>query len=210
MITLKEAFRYQSLLQKLQDSCWGMMSDSDFYTKKTEKHLKAKALPGQENEEIDVSEPRNHTMAEIIKFCRYLQEEEETLAHAVHDAKGKMEFDFDTAVVCNRSRRRFAEILKRATEFEPKQTTRRGGGTGYILDKDGKTSTFNYDVETVVTIDFDRNKAKEQSQKLFAAAEKLSLEIDRALLAEVVDYLPKFDPNDSMQNILEDFLAKQE
>ena len=29
------------------------------------------------------------------------------------------------------------------------------------------------------------------------------------MLAEVVDYKPKFDPNDSMQNILDDFLAKQ-
>ena len=209
MITLKEAFRYQSLLQKLQDSCWSLMSDTDFYTKKTEKHLKAKALPGQENEEIDISEPHSQTMADIIRFCRYLMDEEEKLAHAVHEAKSKMELDFDTAVICNKSRRRLAEILKRATEFEARQSTRRGGGTGYILDNDGKPATFNYDVETVTTIDFDRNKAKEQSQKLFAASEKLSLEIDRALLAEAVDYQPKFDPNDSMQNILEDFLAKQ-
>ena len=29
------------------------------------------------------------------------------------------------------------------------------------------------------------------------------------MLAEVVDYKPKFDPNDSMQNLLDDFLAKQ-
>ncbi len=209
MITLKEAFRQQSFMRELISECCRLMHDEDFYTKKTEKHLRAKALPGQENEEIDISEKRRHTVADTITFCRYLMDEEELLAHAVHQAKSAMDFDIDTAVIVNKSRRRFAEIMRSATDFETEQTINRGGGTSYVLDKDGKPSTFNYDVETVVTIDFDRNKVKEQSQKLFAASEKTSLELDRAMLAEIVDYKPKFDPNDSMQNILDDFLAKQ-
>ncbi len=64
-------------------------------------------------------------------------------------------------------------------------------------------------METVKAIDFDRNKVKEASQKLFALSEKTSLEIDRAMLTEVVDYEPTFDPNDSIQNVLDDFLSKQ-
>ncbi len=208
MITLKEAFRQQSFLQSLQGDCCHLMDDEDFYTKKTEKHLRAKVLPGQQDGEVIVSEPYRYTVADIIKFCRYLMDEEEKLAHAVHQAKSKQDFDLDTAVIANKSRRRFAEVLKRATEFETEQSSQRGGGTGYVLDKDGKPATFNYDVETVTTIDFDRTKLKEQSQKLFAQAEKTSLAIDRAILEEVVDYSPQFDPNDSLQNVLDDFLAK--
>lgn len=210
MITLKEAFRFQSFLQGLQRDCWHLMTDEDFYTKKTEKHLKAKVLPGQENEEIDISKPYRHKMADLIAFCFHLQEEEEKLARAVHQAKSEMEFDLDTAIIANKSRRRLAEILKQATEFEPRQSTRRNGGTGYILDKEGKPATFDYDVEWVTAIDFDRNKVKAQSQKLFAASEKASLEIDRALLAEIVSYEPKYDPNNSMQNVLDDFIAEQQ
>lgn len=209
MITLKEAFRQQSFLQSLQGDCRHLMEDEDFYTKKTEKHFRAKVLPGQQDEEVVVSEPCRYTVADIIKFCRYLMDEEEKLAHAVHQAKSKQDFDLDTAVIANKSRRRFAEVLKRATEFETEQSSQRGGGTGYVLDKDGKPATFNYDVETVTSIDFDRTKVKEQSQKLFAQAEKTSLAIDRAMLEEVVDYTPQFDPNDSLQNVLDDFLAKQ-
>lgn len=209
MITLKEAFRYQAFLHGLQRDCWSLMTDDNFYTKKTEKHLKAKVLPGQENEEIDVSEPHRHSMADLIDFCLYLQEEEEKLAHAIHQAKSEMDFDLDAAVIANKSRRRLADILKRATEFEPTQTTQRGYGTGYILDKEGAPATFSYDVELVTTIDFDRNKVKEKSQKLFAASEKASLAIDRALLAEVVAYEPKYDPNNSMQNVLDDYLAER-
>ena len=33
--------------------------------------------------------------------------------------------------------------------------------------------------------------------------------IDRAMLSESVDYEPKFDPNDAMQNVLDDFLASR-
>ncbi|MBO6209917.1 MAG: hypothetical protein J6N99_04430 [Schwartzia sp.] len=68
---------------------------------------------------------------------------------------------------------------------------------------------FNYDIDTVTTIDFDRGQVKKQMQTLFGEAEKLSLEIDRAMLAEVVDYEPKFNPNDAVQNVLDDFLASR-
>ncbi len=209
MITMKEAFRHQKFLAGLQSMCGHYLADRDFYTKKVEKHLRAKVLPGQENEDVDISEPRRYTVQEVIDFCRVLMDEEEKLAAAVHKAKSEMDFDLDTAVIANRSRRALAEKLKQETGFEPMHTLRRGSGTGYVLDKDGKPTTFSYDIDTVVTIDFDRGKVKNQSQALFREAEKLSIEIDRAMLAEVVDYEPKFDPNDAMQNVLDDFLASR-
>lgn len=209
MITLKEAFRHQKFLGALQQTCRNYLNSVDFYTKKVEKHLRAKALPGQENEEVDISEQRRYKVQEVIDFCHVLMDEEEKLASAVHKAKSGMDFDLDTAVIANRSRHQLAEALRQETSFEATQTLRRGGGTGYVLDKDGKPTTFSYDIETVVTIDFDRNKVKAQAQKLFAEAEKISLEIDRAMLAEIVDYEPKFDPNDAAQNVLDDFLAKR-
>jgi hypothetical protein len=189
--------------------CGRYLAERDFYTKKVEKHLRAKVLPGQENEDVDISEPRRYAVQEVIDFCRCLMDEEEKLAAAVHKAKSEMDFDLDTAVIANRSRRALAERLKQETGFEPTHTLRRGGGTGYVLDKDGKPTTFSYDIDTVVTIDFDRGKVKSQSQTLFREAEKLSIEIDRAMLAEIVDYEPKFDPNDAMQNVLDDFLASR-
>ena len=209
MITLKEAFRHQKFLADLQSMCWRYLADKNFYTKTVEKHLRAKVLPGQENEEVDVFEPRRYAVQEVIDFCRCLMDEEEKLASAVHKAKSEMDFDLDTAVIANRSRRALAERLKQETGFESTHTLRRGGGTGYVLDKDGKPTTFSYDIDTVVTIDFDRGKVKSQSQALFREAEKLSIEIDRAMLAESVDYEPKFDPNDAMQNVLDDFLASR-
>ena len=209
MITLKEAFRHQKFLAGLQSMCGRYLADRDFYTKKVEKHLRAKVLPGQENEDVDISEPRRYTVQEVIDFCRVLMDEEEKLAAAVHKAKSEMGFDLDTAVIANRSRRALAERLKQETGFEPTHALRRGSGTGYVLDKDGKPTTFSYDIDTVVTIDFDRSKVKSQSQALFREAEKLSIEIDRAMLSESVDYEPKFDPNDAMQNVLDDFLASR-
>lgn len=209
MITLKEAFRHQKFLSSLQGMCRLYLDDEDFFTKKVEKHLRAKVLPGQENEDVDISEPRRYTVQEVIDFCRVLMDEEEKLAAAVHKAKSGMDFDLDTAVIVNRSRRELAEKLRHETGFEATHTLKRGSGTGYVLDKDGKPTTFNYDIDTVTTIDFDRGQVKKQMQKLFDEAEKLSLEIDRAMLAEVVDYEPKFNPNDAVQNVLDDFLASR-
>ena len=209
MITLKEAFRHQKFLADLQSMCWRYLADKGFYTKTVEKHLRAKVLPGQENEEVDVFEPRRYAVQEVIDFCRCLMDEEEKLASAVHKAKCGMDFDLDTAVIANRARRQLATRLKQATGFEASHTLQRARGTGYVLDNDGKPTTFSYDIDVVTTIDFDRGRVKEQSQTLFRDAEKLSLEIDRAMLAEAVDYEPKFDPNDAMQNVLDDFLASR-
>ena len=209
MITLKEAFRHQKFLADLQSMCWRYLADKNFYTKTVEKHLRAKVLPGQENEEVDVFEPRRYAVQEVIDFCRCLMVEEEKLASAVHKAKCGMDFDLDTAVIANRARRQLATRLKQATGFEASHTLQRARGTGYVLDNDGKPTTFSYDIDVVTTIDFDRGRVKEQSQTLFRDAEKLSLEIDRAMLAEAVDYEPKFDPNDAMQNVLDDFLASR-
>ncbi len=209
MITLKEAFRHQKFLADLQSMCWRYLADKNFYTKTVEKHLRAKVLPGQENEEVDVFEPRRYAVQEVIDFCRCLMDEEEKLASAVHKAKCGMDFDLDTAVIANRARRQLATRLKQATGFEASHTLQRARGTGYVLDNDGKPTTFSYDIDVVTTIDVDRGRVKEQSQSLFRDAEKLSLEIDRAMLAESVDYEPKFDPNDAMQNVLDDFLASR-
>ena len=143
MITLKEAFRHQKFLADLQSMCWRYLADKNFYTKTVEKHLRAKVLPGQENEEVDVFEPRRYAVQEVIDFCRVLMDEEEKLAAAVHKAKSGMNFDLDTAVIVNRSRRELAEKLRHETGFEATHTLRRGSGTGYVLDKDGKPTTFN-------------------------------------------------------------------
>ena len=199
MITLKEAFRHQKFLADLQGMCSRYLADKSFYTKTIEKHLRAKVLPGQENEDVDIFEPHRYAVQEVIDFSRCLMDEEEKLASAVHKAKCGMDFDLDTAVIANRSRRQLATRLKQATGFEASHTLQRARGTSYVLDKDGKPTTFSYDIDVVTTIDFDRGRVKEQSQALFRDAEKLSLEIDRAMLAETVDYEPKFDPNDAMQ-----------
>lgn len=209
MLTLKEAFRHQKFLGELQVVCQNYLGSESFFTKKVEKHLRAKVLPGQTDEDVDISEPRRYTVQQVIDFCHLLMDEEEKLASAVHKAKSEMAFDLDTAVIVNRSRRELADRLRRETSFEATHSLRRNGGTGYVLDKDGKPTTFSYDIDIVTTLDFDRNQVKAQAQKLFAEAEKVSLEIDRALLAEVVDYEPKFDPNDVVQNVLDDFLAKR-
>ena len=127
MITLKEAFRHQKFLAGLQSMCGRYLADRDFYTKKVEKHLRAKVLPGQENEEVDISEPRRYTVQEVIDFCRILMNEEEKLAAAVHKAKSEMGFDLDTAVIANRSRRALAEKLKQVTGLEPALTISQTG-----------------------------------------------------------------------------------
>ena len=60
-------------------------------------------------------------------------------------------------------------------------------------------------MEVVTTIDFDRNKVREIVKKLQVEADKVSNEIDAALIGTQVDYVLPFDTHASAVEILEEY-----
>ena len=210
-MNLKEAFQAQNKINELFEHFTDYLEIEQNVTKIVEKHFRQKAADGQIDETLDVTNYDNkiYDTNKVINFLVFLIGEREKIAKAIHAAKSQMTFDIDTAVDVNKKRHNAAGVLRELRQLKSKSILRKNAGTGYVFNKEGNQTNFRYDVEVVTTIDFDRNKVRDLVQKLQVEADKISAEIDAALINTQVDYILPFDSHASAAEILEEFNAQK-
>lgn len=208
-MNLKEAFQAQNKIEALFENFSDYLSEESNVMTVTEKHFRSKAAGDQIDEVLDVTNYDNkiYDTNKVVEILLVLIKEREKLARAIHATKSKMPFDLDTAVDVNRKRHAFAGTLRDLRNLKSSSLLRKNGGTGYVFNKDGNQTDYRYDVEIVKTIDFDRNKIRAIVQKVQDEADKVSAEIDAALINTQVDYVFPFDPHATAAEIMEDFSA---
>ena len=100
-----------------------------------------------------------------------------------------------------------AKKLRALLQFKSSSLIQKNAGVGYVFNKEGNQTTYRYDIERVKTIDFDRNRVRKLIKKLQKKADKVSNEIDVALLSTNVNYKLPFDAHASEFEILEEFVS---
>ena len=207
-MNLKEAFQAQNKLEKLFSFASGYLDDEKNLISVTEKHFRSKAAEGQQDEKINVAVDNKFPPDKVINFLMMLIDEREKLAKAIHSAKSSMQFDLDSAVDVNKKRHAAATTLRDLRRIKSSSLIEKNAGVGYVFNKEGNQVTYRYDIERVKTIDFDRNRVRELIKKLQAKADKVSNEIDAALISTSVDYEFPFDVNAGNLEVIEDFVNR--
>ena len=194
-MNLKEAFQAQNKIGELLDYIGRYLSDEDNVMTVTEKHLRSKALAGQQDDSVDVSRKSEEMfeVGKLIGIWQQLMEEKEQLGLAIGKAKAGMDFNLDSAVDANKSRRSFLMTLQRLANRKSSHELQKGEGRGYVFNNDGNQTTYCYDIDRIMTIDYDRNKVRAMVKELTRESDEVSIKIDEALLHTQVDYEPKFD-----------------
>ena len=108
----------------------------------------------------------------------------------------------------NKSRRAFLSTLQGLASRKSSHELRKGEGRGYVFNNDGNQTAYCYDIDRIMTIDYDRNKVRAMVKELTQTADAVSIKIDEALLTTKVDYKPKFDLAGDIAFILEDLMEK--
>ena len=108
-MNLKEAFQAQNKISELQDYITRYLYKSDNVMTITEKHLRSKALAGQQDDSVDVSQKAEEgfEVGRLLAVWQELMEEKDRLGAAIGKAKAGMEFNLDAAVDANKSSRAF-------------------------------------------------------------------------------------------------------
>ena len=207
-MNLKEAFQAQNKIEKLFDFLSGYLDDEKNLTSVTEKHFRSKAAEGQPDEKINIVVENKFAPDKVIEFYLRLIDEREKLARAIYKAKRSMKFDLDSAVDVNKKRHLACERLRGLRQFQSSSLLQKNAGVGYVFNKEGNQTTYRYDIERVKTIDFDRNRVRKLIKKLQATADKVSNEIDAALIDTKVDYKLPFDAHAGELEVLEEFVNK--
>jgi len=209
-MNLKEAFQAQNKLVELLDYISGYLSVEDNVMTVTEKHLRSKALAGQQDDSVDVSckSEEMFEVGKLIDIWQQLMNEKEQLGLAMGKAKAGMSFNLDAAVDANKSRRAFLMTMQRLANRKSSHELQKGEGRGYVFNNDGNQTTYFYDIDRIKTIDYDRNKVRAMVKELTRVSDEVSIKIDEALLHTQVDYEPKFVLAGEESFIIEELMEK--
>jgi hypothetical protein len=209
-MNLKEAFQAQNKIIELLDYISGYLSVEDNVMTVTEKHLRSKALAGQQDDSVDVSRKSEEMfdVGKLIDIWQQLMNEKEQLGLAIGKAKAGMSFNLDAAVDANKSRRAFLMTMQRLANRKSSHELQKGEGRGYVFNNDGNQTTYCYDIDCIKTIDYDRNKVRAMVKELTRVSDEVSIKIDEALLHTQVDYEPKFVLAGEESFIIEELMGK--
>ena len=209
-MNLKEAFQAQNKIGELMTYITRYLSDSDNVMTITEKHLRSKALAGQQDDTVDVSRKAEEgfDVGRLLGIWQELMGEKERLGAAIGKAKAGMGFNLDAAVDANKSRRAFLGMLQELANRKSSHELQKGEGRGYVFNNDGNQTSYCYDIDRILTIDYDRNNVRTMVKELTHASDEVSIKIDEALLQTQVDYAPKFDLAGENRFILEELMEK--
>ena len=209
-MNLKEAFQAQNKLGELMRYIILYLSDSDNVMTITEKHLRSKALAGQQDESVDASckAEEGFDVGRLLGIWEELMEKKNRLSTAIGKAKADMDFSLDAAVDENKSRRAFLSTLQGLANRKSTHELEKGAGRGYVFNNEGNPTSYCYDIDRIMTIDYDRSKVRAMVKEMNRISDEVSIKIDEALLRTHVDYTPRFDLAGENKFILEEMMMK--
>lgn len=202
-MNLKEAFRYQNKLSDFINSGVFYLNKTENVTKRTETHMRSKARKEEPDETIEVqsSKETGYNANDVMDMLEQFIDEKEKVSNAIDTAKSCTKINIDAELSTNKARQMCAATLNGMSSIKATEVTTRG--TSYAFDVNGVQAPYYYDVRHVTTIDFDRDKAKAIAKKLLLASDNVSNEVDRIMVESNVDFTPKFDINDTFEDIMD-------
>ena len=202
-MNLKESYRYSNFLENLLDSAKKYLGRDDFVTTTKEDHLRSKANKDAEDElgvvvakQIDV----DFTPNQVINFIVKVVNEKEKLFTAIADAKATTEINIDNAISLNKRKQSIISTFQMLANRKPKeiQTT----GRDYKFDINGEQKPYNYNINKITSIDYDRNTVKNLIKKYRKECDEISSKLDEIEITTQVNFTPLFDVNDSFEDLV--------
>ena len=203
-MTLKEAFTYQNFLNEIIMKGETYLGNSGFITTTKEMHKKNAANPEVDDEEIIAKKPYDvdFGVTDVIDLVVDTIREKESLAQAISTTKKNLDFDIDAAVSLNGKKQGFINTLKIMNHQKSSESTVQG--SGYRINSiDGNQTRYFYDIDKVTTIDFDRNDVKGLIKKYAKDCDETSAKIELTMITANVDFIPRWDMNDTFEDIIE-------
>lgn len=209
-MNIKEAFRYQNAVSVWLSELTEYFSDGDNVTRITEQHMKSKANPSAMDETVNKFSLREYqySVDSIIDCLMTLIEEKENVSGAIFFAKRNCGFDLDGFVAVNRARQSVSSLLRRISLIKP-QTLQSLGGD-YKFNEEGNQVKYYYPVYTSREPDFDTERARMLAKELIQKADASSAQHDKVMIETEVNFVPRFDVNDTIDAILMQFCSQEQ
>ena len=203
-MVLKEAFRMQNHLTTLTNGAIAFLSANENVMRIKEEHQRSKRNPKAEDEIVEVKRDHDMNADGVIDLLLDLMNEREKLSLAISRAKESAEFDIDAAIAANKARQEAADCLKELAGRKSSETVSRG--MDYLINAEGNQTAYYYNVRSVETIDYDRDKVRGIVKRLQRESDAVSTKIDLLNVTLEVDYVPKYDFESGFEDAYEQFM----
>lgn len=200
-MVLKEAYHYQNYLNDLIRDAESYLIKKDFITETKQTHNRNKVNSDATDETIEVQKPYQveFTPMDLVDFIVKAIEEKQKLSDAIVSAKRTAEIDIDSAISMNKVKQNYASILNNMANT--KAVERTTTGTDYKFNINNEQVSYRYEVQEVVSIDYDRNDIKALAKKLTKETDEISTKLDTIELTTNVDYEPAWD-YDNLEDVV--------
>jgi hypothetical protein len=208
-MNLKESFRYQNFLETKLSGVVNFLTNSSNITTKKETHNRKKSNPDADDETLENVTERSIKLQvnDLMDFVVHVMIEKEKLADAITTAKSACGIDIDSAVSLNKKRQALVTTFTYMGNIKPLE--RNTTGRGYKFNNEGNQTTYVYDIKEVTTIDFDRNKVKAIAKQLITTSDEVSNKLDKIMIDTEVNYVPIYDVNDTLEDVLDQFMTEK-
>lgn len=202
-MVLKEAYRYQNYLTELINEAKRYLTKGDFITITKQTHNRNKANSDAQDEVIEVPTPYTveFTPMNLVNFIMKAITEKEKLSDAIVFAKKSTEIDIDAAVALNKTKQGYISVLTAMANTKPSEKKTRG--VDYKINQiDGNQISYYYDINEVISINYDRNDVKGLIKKLTRETDEVSMKLDKIQITTEVGYTPIWDIGDSLEDVV--------
>lgn len=198
---LKEAYRYQNYLNTLIRDAESYLMKRDFITETKQTHSRNKVNADAKDETIEVQKPYQveFTPMDLVDFIVKAIEEKQKLSDAIVSAKKMTEIDIDSAISMNKVKQNYVTILNNMANT--KAVERTTTGTDYKFNINNEQVPYRYEVQEIVSIDYNRNDVKALAKKLTKETDEISTKLDTIELTTNVDYEPVWD-YDTLEDVV--------
>lgn len=204
-MNLKESFRYQNFLDGLMRSAGYSIQNKDHCFEVIKHHFKSKANPEAADIDEIVENDEFYPNDDVIAFMEWLVAEREKLTMAISKAKVSIDFDLDAAIETNKFRQSLNNSIKGMLRNTP--CKRMEQGRDYKFNVEGNQMAYLYDIEVESKDNFDRSNAKNVMRTMITKADEVSSSIDTAMINTEVDYSPRFNVNETFEDVMAEFIS---
>lgn len=169
-------------------------------SKSKEIHELSKACKDLEDREEIKEKQTDIPCNKLIQFELELIDEKSKVCEEIQKLKSQVDFNIDTEINLNKSRREFIDTLKNINNLKSSESN--NIGTSYKFNNNGEQAMFRYNVKTVTTIDFDRNKVKDLIKELTKKCDEISKQIDVVYVSYETEFTPRWDFSLGYESIL--------
>lgn len=205
-MNLKETFRYQNFLDSMMRAATNSVMNREHCLTVTKTHLRNKANPDAENIVETVEVEKFYSNDDVLRFMEWLVNEKAVLTQAISKAKAAISLDLDTAIETNKFRQQVNNAIKNMLRFAPRKTVEQG--RDYKFNLEGNQTVYYYDIEMESVEAYDKANAKKLMRDMISTSDTVSADIDSALINTQVDYEPKYDVNESFEDVMEAFISQ--